>query len=53
MKALAAGKHVICEKPIADNETEAREMFALAAKKDLVLLEAWQVRCVSACPYVA
>ncbi|KAH9924558.1 uncharacterized protein B0H18DRAFT_426033 [Fomitopsis serialis] len=44
MKALAAGKHVLCEKPIADNEEEARQMFAFAAERNLVLLEAWQVR---------
>ncbi|TFY54117.1 hypothetical protein EVJ58_g9045 [Rhodofomes roseus] len=43
MKALAAGKHVLCEKPIADNEEDTRKMFAFAAEKNLVLLEAWQV----------
>jgi len=46
MKALAAGKHVLCEKPVADNEEEARQMFAFAAERNLVLLEAWQVRYV-------
>lgn len=40
MRALAAGKHVLCEKPIADTEAEARQMFALAESKGLVLLEA-------------
>lgn len=40
MRALAAGKHVLCEKPIADTEAEARQMFVLAKSKGLVLLEA-------------
>ncbi|OBZ76357.1 D-xylose 1-dehydrogenase (NADP(+)) 2 [Grifola frondosa] len=44
MKALALGKHVLCEKPIADNEEETRKMFAFAEEKNLILLEAWQVR---------
>ncbi|TFK54005.1 NAD(P)-binding protein [Heliocybe sulcata] len=44
MKALSAGKHVLCEKPIANNAQEARKMFAYAEEKSLVLLEAWQVR---------
>ncbi|KXN91300.1 hypothetical protein AN958_01274 [Leucoagaricus sp. SymC.cos] len=44
MKALQAGKHVLCEKPVADNEEETKKMFELARKKNLVLLEAWQVR---------
>lgn len=44
MKALKAGKHVLCEKPIADNEDETKMMFDYAQEKNLVLLEAWQVR---------
>ncbi|KZT10863.1 NAD(P)-binding protein [Laetiporus sulphureus 93-53] len=44
MKAIAAGKHVLCDKPIASNETETRKVFALAEEKNLVLLEAWQPR---------
>jgi len=42
MKALAAGKHVLCEKPVADNEDETRQMFAFANSQGLILLEAWQ-----------
>ncbi|KAH7906531.1 hypothetical protein BJ138DRAFT_1162389 [Hygrophoropsis aurantiaca] len=44
MRALAAGKHVLCEKPIADNEDEACRMFSFAEEKGLILLEAWQPR---------
>lgn len=44
MKALKAGKHVLCEKPMADTAEETRTMFELSQKKNLVLLEAWQVQ---------
>jgi predicted dehydrogenase len=33
MEALRAGKHVFCEKPIAMNAQQAREMYELAEKK--------------------
>lgn len=39
-----AGKHVLCEKPIASNEQEAREMAAEAKKAGKVLVEAFHVR---------
>ncbi|MCR4901354.1 MAG: Gfo/Idh/MocA family oxidoreductase [Butyrivibrio sp.] len=39
-KLLEAGKHVLCEKPMAISENEAKELFALAEKKNLVLMEA-------------
>ena len=35
-KALEAGKHVICEKPLATTITEAEELVSLASKKQLV-----------------
>lgn len=35
MQALNAGCHVLCEKPIADTIERAREMVALAEKKNL------------------
>lgn len=34
-EALEAGKHVVCEKPLATTVEEARELVALAAKKGL------------------
>ncbi|TFK39890.1 hypothetical protein BDQ12DRAFT_734614 [Crucibulum laeve] len=44
MKALAAGKHVLLEKPSADTAEETRLMFELAERKGLVLLEAFHYR---------
>jgi predicted dehydrogenase len=35
LKALKAGKHVLCEKPLAMSAAEARAMLALAEKKGL------------------
>ncbi|MGE2692140.1 Gfo/Idh/MocA family protein [Mycolicibacterium pulveris] len=42
--ALAAGKHVLCEKPFTANAAEAREIADLAAKSDRVVMEAIQFR---------
>lgn len=44
MKALAAGKHVLLEKPSSDTAEETRAMFDYAEKKGLVLLEAFHYR---------
>lgn len=52
MKALAAGKHVLNEKPSADTADEARQMFELAEKKGLVLLDAYHYRQVLCLIYV-
>jgi D-xylose 1-dehydrogenase (NADP+, D-xylono-1,5-lactone-forming) len=41
MAAARAGKHVLCEKPLATSEAEAREMFAAARESGVVLLEAF------------
>lgn len=41
MKAVAAGKHVLCEKPIALNAKEAEEMYAAAKEKGVILAEAY------------
>ena len=38
-KALLAGKHVICESPVAEKEEQAEELFALAKKEGLVLFD--------------
>lgn len=40
LMCLENGKHVICEKAMALTEDDAREMFALAEKKNLFLMEA-------------
>jgi predicted dehydrogenase len=42
--AIAAGKHVLCEKPFTANAAEARSMADLAAKSDLVVMEAFHYR---------
>ncbi len=42
--ALEAGKHVLCEKPLAVNAGEAEEMVATARKKGLFLMEAMWTR---------
>ncbi len=38
--ALESGKHVLCEKPFVSSEEEVRELFALARKKGLLIMEA-------------
>jgi predicted dehydrogenase len=43
-RALAAGKHVLCEKPLAANAAEAGHLAACAAARGRVLLEAMQTR---------
>ncbi len=45
VKAMEAGKHVLCEKPIASNTTEAIEMFDVARRSGRVLVEAFMYRC--------
>jgi predicted dehydrogenase len=44
IRALKAGKHVLCEKPIASNETEARAMAEVARETGNVLMEAFHYR---------
>ncbi len=41
IKALKAHKHVLCEKPIAMNESELKRMFAAARENGVILMEAY------------
>ena len=47
-RTLAAGKHVYCEKPLADNLANAEEMAALAAKSGLICTVVFNNRHLSA-----
>lgn len=38
--ALEAGKHVLCESPTAYTKEQCRELYALAAEKKLILMDA-------------
>ena len=42
--ALAAGKHVLCEKPFTANAAEAREIAGIAADSGQVVMEAFHYR---------
>lgn len=44
IKAAACGKHVLCEKPIALNAAECREMMAVCSKHRVTLMEAFMYR---------
>jgi predicted dehydrogenase len=44
VRALEAGKHVLCEKPLARTEAEARRAFAVARAADRLLMEAFMWR---------
>src|ERR1017187_1773894 len=44
VKAAAKGKHVLCEKPIALNAAECREMIAACAANKVLLMEAFMYR---------
>jgi xylose dehydrogenase (NAD/NADP) len=44
MRALAAGKHVLCEKPYSRHPAEVEEAFDLAERNQLILMEAFMYR---------
>ncbi|MCR5410698.1 MAG: Gfo/Idh/MocA family oxidoreductase [Lachnospiraceae bacterium] len=41
LKAVRAGKHVLCEKPLALTADDQREMFAAARENNVLLMEAF------------
>ncbi|NNF00960.1 MAG: Gfo/Idh/MocA family oxidoreductase [Pyrinomonadaceae bacterium] len=43
-KAVEAGKHVLCEKPVAMNAAEVRELIGIRDKAGLLIQEAFMVR---------
>jgi predicted dehydrogenase len=45
IRALEAGKHVLCEKPLAATAVDAEEMFAAAKLNGRLLVEAFMYRC--------
>ncbi|MEM9416540.1 MAG: Gfo/Idh/MocA family oxidoreductase [Planctomycetota bacterium] len=44
-KAMEAGKHVLCEKPIAMDAAQAKQMFDVSRQTGRVLVEAFMYRC--------
>jgi len=44
LRAVAAGKHVLCEKPFTSNEAEAAEVADAAKSAGLVVMEAFHYR---------
>jgi predicted dehydrogenase len=44
LRAIAAGKHVLCEKPFASNADEAAQVVQAAAASSLVVMEAMHYR---------
>ncbi len=44
LKAIEAGKHVLCEKPFASNEAEAQTVAAASQGSGLVVMEAFHYR---------
>ena len=53
MRALAAGKHVLCEKPYSRRPTDVEQAFDAADERDLVLMEGFMYRHHPQTRYVA
>ena len=45
IKTAEAGKHILCEKPLAMNHAEAMTVIEAARKNDVFLMEAFMYRC--------
>lgn len=43
-KAAKAGKHILCEKPLALNESDARKMYDICKQEGVILAEAFAYR---------
>lgn len=43
-RAAKAGKHILCEKPLALNEEQAKKMFAVCEENHVLLMEAFAFR---------
>lgn len=52
IKALKAGKHVLCEKPLGIHPDEVKEMLACANQQQLFLMEAMWTRFLPAYTYM-
>ncbi len=49
--SLAAGKHVLCEKPLAATAAEARRLMRAASKAELVLMPAYRAKYSNVLPH--
>ena len=53
IKTAEAGKHVLCEKPLAINKAWAEAMIEAAVRNDVFLMEAYMYRCLPQTKLVA
>lgn len=47
---MEAKKNVLCEKPLAMNSREVKELVASAKMNNVFLMEVWMERTMSSCP---